>query len=96
MELRYSITVSLYEDEFEKYWVAKTVEFPGVSGIGDTSEEAMADLKTGLYEMITYMRELGQPIPDPIPHSAAMLPRRSLRQRSAHRSLASRPSHVGR
>jgi len=86
----YKVTVYRYQDDTECYWVAKTAEFPAVSGVGDTRQEALDDLDDALEATIAFSLELGMDIPAPTVHASAIQPRRTQPYRFAIKPLAAR------
>lgn len=48
-------------------YVATSPEFTGVVGVGNTPEEALAELYIGLESMLEHLEERGMPIPTPAP-----------------------------
>jgi len=86
----YRVTAYRYQDDTECYWVAKTVEFPAISGVGDTRQEALDDLDEALEEAIAHSKELGMDIPAPTVHNSAIQPRRTQPYRVAIRPVAAR------
>jgi predicted RNase H-like HicB family nuclease len=44
-------------------WSAYTLTPTVASGVGDTKESALEDLKAGMALWLDYMKELGQPVP---------------------------------
>ncbi|MBI5833698.1 MAG: type II toxin-antitoxin system HicB family antitoxin [Armatimonadetes bacterium] len=60
---RYAVAVAAEEDE---PFVARAIDFGGVVGVGGSPEEAEADLRAALADMIEHMEDLGQPVPEPL------------------------------
>ncbi len=53
-----------WSDEDESF-VATCAEFPGLSGIGDSEAEALAELGTALEAVAEVYAEEGRPLPEP-------------------------------
>lgn len=64
LNMPYKYSAYLFKDGDETYWVAKAAEFPGVSGVGDTRDEAFRDLDEALELAIEHMQEMGHEAPD--------------------------------
>ena len=60
---RYAVSVG---SEDEEPFVARAIDFAGVVGVGDSAEEAEADLRAALADMIEHLEGLGQPVPEPL------------------------------
>ena len=68
MDIKYQIRVYWYQDDHEGYWVAQTSELPACPGVGETSQEAVANLMDVLRSVAEFSKELG--IPMPVPNSS--------------------------
>jgi len=55
----------VFWSEEDDAFIASCPEFPGISGIGDTAEEAVAEAKQALELAIETYRDEGWPLPDP-------------------------------
>lgn len=60
---KYSYTVTW--SERDDSYIALCPEFPGISGIGDTIEEAIAELQVALELVIEIYQEEGRALPEP-------------------------------
>jgi predicted RNase H-like HicB family nuclease len=56
---RYRIFFSDADEEF----VATCDDFPGLSGLGATDEEAAAELRVAVEGWVAHLRGAGQPVP---------------------------------
>ena len=66
------------KNEIEKYtyrieWseedhchIAKCLEFPSLAAHGETTEEALREIKFVVEESVKWMREEGEPVPNPL------------------------------
>lgn len=61
MIFRYAIAVVKEEEEF---W-AFVPDVPGVYGRGDSREEALTDVTEALADYLAFLREQGEPLPEP-------------------------------
>ncbi len=57
-------TVIAYQDEDGGYWT-EVPALPGTGSQGDTLEEAIENTKEAIALMIEYLRDKGEPIPEP-------------------------------
>ncbi len=61
----------MYQTSLDKpsgEYVAKWVEIPDLSGIGETAEEAIMELKEALAGCLEVLEEAGLPFPEPNCH----------------------------
>jgi predicted RNase H-like HicB family nuclease len=54
--------VFLYQDE-SGGWVAECPSLPGCNSQGDTSEEAVANIRAAIELFVSVLEELGEPVP---------------------------------
>lgn len=66
---KYSYTIRWSPDDDE--WIARIPEFPGLSGCGDTLQEALYQAQTALVLYIKVYNDKGWPLPEP----SMMVPR---------------------
>jgi predicted RNase H-like HicB family nuclease len=57
-------TVVAYQDQDGGYWT-DVPALPGAGSQGDTLEDAIENTKEAIVLMIEYLRERGEPIPEP-------------------------------
>jgi len=57
-------TVIAYQDDDGGYWT-DVPALPGTGSQGDTLEQAIENTKEAISLMIEYLRERGEPIPEP-------------------------------
>ncbi len=60
-QLNYGYHVFWYSDDAT--WVARCVELPSISGIGDSPEQALAEARTAVKLAVTTLVESGEPLP---------------------------------
>lgn len=60
---KYSYQIDWSEDDQE--YIATCLEFPGLSSIEETQEQALIGLKEVLEESINWLKEEGKEIPEP-------------------------------
>ncbi|MDA3949166.1 MAG: type II toxin-antitoxin system HicB family antitoxin [Spirochaeta sp.] len=60
-DTRHGYRVFWYPDDAT--WVARCVELPSISGIGDSPEEALAEAQTAVDLAVTSLLESGEPLP---------------------------------
>ena len=75
-------------DGEEEYWVAKASEFPGISGVGVSREEALSELDAILEATIAHLHEIGRNIPEPYQELSRFTNNRGSARRVRYRSLA--------
>ena len=63
-----SYTYQVFHDAPSGEYVAKCQEIPGLSGIGDTEPEALAELQEVVAGWLEELQEQGLPLPLPEPH----------------------------
>ena len=63
MKNKYSFQI--FWSEEDQAYVATCAEFPGLSALGETHEEALSEAQTALELMIETYREKGIPLPEP-------------------------------
>jgi predicted HicB family RNase H-like nuclease len=61
---KYSLSVAWSESDGE--YVATSPEFPGLSGLGSTAEEAVRELQAAMEAAVEAFVEDGEPIPEPL------------------------------
>lgn len=62
-------TYRVFQDEASGEYVAEYQEIPGLSGIGETAPEAVAELQEALVGWLEVLAEQGVPFPPPKPGS---------------------------
>ena len=60
-----SYTYRVFRDEPSGEYVAECQEIPGLSGIGETPAEAMAELQEAVAGWLEVLQEQGLPFPSP-------------------------------
>lgn len=63
--LPYTRRIDLEEEGGQQYFVASVVELPGCFAVGQTREDAIANLKTVFDDWIQAKLAWGSPIPEP-------------------------------
>jgi predicted RNase H-like HicB family nuclease len=58
-------TYKVFKDKPPGEYIAECLEIPGLSGIGDTPEEALAELKEAVAGWLEVLEEDGFPFPPP-------------------------------
>lgn len=64
-----SYTYHLFQDEASREYVAECHEIPGLSGIGETAPEALAELREAIAGWLDVLAEQGKSFPSPTPHA---------------------------
>jgi predicted RNase H-like HicB family nuclease len=59
-------TYKVFRDEASGEYVAEYLEVPGLSGIGETEAEALAELREALAGWLEVLEEDGLPFPPPL------------------------------
>jgi predicted RNase H-like HicB family nuclease len=62
-------TYHLFQDEASSEYVAECHEIPGLSGVGETAPEALAELREAIAGWLEVLEEQGKPFPSPVPHA---------------------------
>jgi predicted RNase H-like HicB family nuclease len=65
----YTYQISWSDDDGE--FLATCVEIPGLSGLGQTEAEALAELKEALSAWLDHLRSEGLPLPKPLSGTGA-------------------------
>lgn len=45
---------------------ARCIEFPGIIAYGENPEEALSEIKSLIFEMVGWLREENEPVPEPV------------------------------
>jgi predicted RNase H-like HicB family nuclease len=69
---QYNYTV-VWSNE-DQVFVARVAEFPLLGAHGDTTEEALAELRTVVAEVVAWARQTGEPVPAPHAKGARHVP----------------------
>lgn len=67
-----SYTYRVFQDEASGEYVAECHEIPGLSGIGETAPEAVAELQEALAGWLEVLAEQSLPFPPPEPGSISV------------------------
>src|SRR5690349_2655255 len=86
MKNKYSFNV-FWSDEDDAY-IAVSPEFPSLSGLGDTPDEALAELEPVIDAVIQRYHEKGYPLPEPKVHNEYSGQLRVRFPKSIHAGLA--------
>lgn len=87
----YPVTLRMENEDGRECYYAYADAFPGIMGDGDTADEAMADLREVLSDVIQARLDEGIALPSAHPPEARFSGKLSLRlARSAHRMIAER------
>ena len=62
-------TYRVFQDEASSEYVAECQEIRGLSGIGATVPEALAELREAIAGWLEVLEEQGMPFPPPEPHA---------------------------